>query len=385
MKTQFSGIPSDLLKTQQSPSISIYMPTGRRHPENLQDALHFKNLVGEAREKGVSMTGKREMQPLLDKLVPMIEDHDFWMHSFDGLAVFASPGFFRVLRLQESVTDYVGVSMTGRFFLKPMLRIFQAIDRFQVLSLTRTDLRLFEGNRFLLDEIRPAPGVPRSMVDALGHEITQPNMTISSFGGADSGGTLRHGYSARKDEEEIDNERFFRAVDRAITEFHSMPSGLPLVLSALPEHQSLFRSISHNPQLVEPGVDVDPRLISSDELRILAWEALEPRWRTRVAEVVARYEEYRTKSLADDDPFIVAKAAAAGKVWTLLLDSEKRYTGTFDPATGKIVPATEGSPTAVDVLEELAMLVLENGGEVIVLPPGRIPSMTGVAAIFRYA
>lgn len=385
MKAQFTGIPSELLKTHQTPCISLYMPTGRRHPENLQDALHFKNLITEAREKGVALTGKREMQPLLDRLTPMIDDHDFWMHSLDGVAVFVSPGMFLVIRLQEPVTDYVGVSVTGKFYLKPLLRIFQAADRFQALALTRTDVRLFEGNRFRFDEIRMAPGVPKNMVDALGSEITPPHQTVASFGGADGGGSMRHGHSSRKDEEELDNERFFRAVDRAITEFHSTPSGLPLVLAALPEHQSLFREVSHNPKLIEDGVDVDPRLISSDELRLLAWEALEPRWTMRIDEAVARYEEYRSKSLGEDDPFLVAKAAASGKVWTLLLDSEKRYAGTLDPATGKIVPAKDDSPTAEDVLEELALLVLENGGEVLVLPSEKMPSLTGVAAIFRYA
>ncbi|NTU93294.1 MAG: hypothetical protein HGB29_05225 [Chlorobiaceae bacterium] len=384
MKRESTGIPAELLKSQQSPCISIYMPTGRRHPDNLRDSLHFKNLVSEAREKGISMTGKREMQPLIDRLVPMIEDHDFWTHALDGIAVFVSPGLFLVLRVQEPVAAHATVSVAGKFYLKPLLRIFQATDRFHVLALTRTDLRLFEGNRFVLDEVQPASGVPMTMVDALGSEITPPHLTIASFGGANGGGSMRHGHSSRKDEEELDNEKYFRAVDQAITEYHSMPSGLPLVLAALPEHQSLFRSVSRNPHLHGSGVELDPRLVSADELRTHAWAALEPGWLKKVGDTIARFEEYRSKSLGDDDPFIVAKAAAAGRVWTLLLDSDKRYFGSFDPPSGRIVPAQEDSPTAVDVLEEVAMLVLETGGEVIVLPTETMPSQTGVAAIFRY-
>lgn len=385
MKPRVPGIPSELLKPQQSPCISIYMPTGKRHPENLGDALHFKNLVTEVRNKGIRLAGKREMQPLLDRLGPMADDHDFWMHSDEGVAVFVAPGIFRVLRLQEPVVEQVSVSVAGKFHLRPLLRIFQAADRFQLLALTRTDLRLYEGNRFRLVEIQMAPGVPKNMEEALGHEMTQPHLTMASFGGAGSGGSMRHGHSSRKDEEELDNERFFRAVDRAVDEYHSAVSGLPLVLAALPDHQSLFRKVSHNPLLAVEAVDADPRLASAEELRRMAWEALEPCWKAQVDAAVARYGEYRSKSLGEDDPFIVAKAAVAGKVATLLLDSERRYAGSFDRLTGRITPAREGGPASEDALEEIAMLVLEHGGDVLVLPSTRMPSLTGVAAIFRYS
>ena len=47
-----------------------------------------------------------------------------------------------------------------------------------------------------------------------------------------------------------ETERFFRAVAPAILEHYSRPSGLPLLLAALPEHHSFFRQISRNPFLM---------------------------------------------------------------------------------------------------------------------------------------
>ena len=385
MKRESTGIPEGLLKEHESPCISIYMPTGRRHPENLQDALHFKNLVTDAREKGISLAGKRGIQALLDRLASLIEDHDFWMHTLGGVAVFVSPDHYQVLHLHEPVADQVTVSGTGKFHIKPLLRLFQGGDRFQVLAVTKTDIRLYEGNRFGLAEIRPAAGVPKNLVEALGFETTPPHQTIASFGTPGTGGSMRHGHSSRRDEEELDSERFYRAVDRAITEWHSKPTGLPLILAALPEHQSEFRAVSHNPGLLEEGLDIDPRLVGSDELRQLAWELLEPRWTRRLDEARAKYEEYYSKRLGDDDPYLIAKAASTGRVWTLLLDSERRYPGVLDPSTGRIVPAKDGDKGAGDVLEDLALLVLDNGGEVLVLPTEKMPSQTGVAAMYRYA
>ena len=46
--------------------------------------------------------------------------------------------------------------------------------------------------------------------------------------------------------------------------------------------------------------------------------------------------------------------------------------------------ADHGGPARLDVLDDLAEAALRTGGEVIVLPPDRMPSKSGAAAIFRY-
>lgn len=382
MNSDFIHIPAELLREQPFPCISLYMPTFRSYPERAQDPLRFKNLVTKAKEQGLAVTGKRQLQPLLDRMSQLLDDSRFWNHALDGLAVFVSENMFKVLVLHQPVVEQVHVS--AMFYVKPLLRIFQTDDRFQVLALTRTDVRFYEGTRYLFDEIDPAPEVPKTMTDALGTEITPPHQTIASFGNVGGEGSMRHGHSSRRDEEEIDNERFFRAVDKAITEHHSRPSGLPLVLVALPEHQSLFRSISHNPYLSAEGVSIDPRKMEPGELRDRAWAVLEPAWKQRVEETIAQYEQLRSKALADDDPFVISRAAVSGRISKLLLDNDRQLSGTLDRTSGAIVIENGSSANGQDVLDELALIVLDTGGEVIVIPSDRMPSQTGVAALFRY-
>ena len=69
---------------------------------------------------------------------------------------------------------------------------------------------------------------------------------------------------------------FFRLVDRALFEHHSKPTGLPLLLAALPEDQGRFRKLSQNPRLVEEGIEFDPDA-SIEQLRARAWQLVEPR------------------------------------------------------------------------------------------------------------
>src|SRR5690606_12818158 len=124
------------------------------------------------------------------------------------------------------------------FHVKPLIRILQSADRYQVLALTRQSIRLFEGNRDVLDEVPLADGVPRTIVDALGEELTEPYLTGSTRTG--SGGLMFHGHGSKNETRDKDTERFFRAVDRAVWLHHSRPSGLPLILAALPEHHAVF-------------------------------------------------------------------------------------------------------------------------------------------------
>jgi hypothetical protein len=66
----------------------------------------------------------------------------------------------------------------------------------------------------------------------------------------------RPGAGGKKDETDIDADRFFRAVDQAILQHHSRPSDLPLLLAALSEHHGIFHQISKKPFLLSQGIKI---------------------------------------------------------------------------------------------------------------------------------
>ena len=69
--------------------------------------------------------------------------------------------------------------------------------------------------------IDPAPGVPRTISEALGDELTESHLTVASYGGVGGESTpMHHGHGGKKDEGQIDAERFFRAIDRAVLKHH---------------------------------------------------------------------------------------------------------------------------------------------------------------------
>jgi hypothetical protein len=160
---------------------------------------------------------------------------------------------------------------------------------------------------------------------------------------------------------------------------------LPLLLAALPEYHAPFRSLSHNPQLLEPGIEANADALADDELRERAWRCMEPVYQKRLQLLIDRYGAARGANRGDDALPQVALAAVVGRVDVLLLERDRHVEGGMDPATGVLQLAdTVEAPAPGDALDDLAEAVLRNGGEVIVVPPERMPSTTGLAAIYRY-
>src|SRR5690606_5289702 len=119
-------------------------PTHRRHPENRQDPIRFRNLVKTLEESLRQAHAEDEVRALLEPLHALADDYAFWSHALDGLAVLRAKDLFRVYTLQRPVPELAIVA--DSFHTKPLLRILQSADRFQVLGLSRQAIRLFEGN-----------------------------------------------------------------------------------------------------------------------------------------------------------------------------------------------------------------------------------------------
>jgi len=365
------------------PCLSLYQPTHRRHPDNQQDPIRFRHLVKALETSLEQQHAADAVAALIEPFEALEQDRDFWNHTQGGLAVLGAPGLFRVFILQRPVAELAVVS--DSFHTKPLRQRLQSTARYQVLALNLHKVQLFEGDRDALDAVVLAAGVPRTMTAALGGELTEPHTTVSSYGGIGGGHmAMHHGKGGKKDEIEDDAERFFRAVDRAIVEHHSRPSGLPLMLAALPEHHHLFRAVSHNPFLMASGLMVDPLGLTHDALRQRAWEVVAPQQEALQAALSDAYAVAAAKGLGSEDLSQVARAAVAGRVATLLIEAERQMAGRIDGSTGHIDPADLDSPRVDDVLDDLGALVESMGGEVHVLPAERMPCRTGVAASFRY-
>ena len=388
--------PALLLDKHEAPCLSLCQPTHRQHPDNVQDQIRFRNLVKQLETSLRQRHAARDVAALLRPFDALAQDEAFWNHAADGLAVLATPDSFRVYKLQRSVAELAVVA--DSFHTKPLMRIAQSADRYQILGLSKQAFKVFEGNRDALDLLPPIEGVAYEASDLPGrgsdaregaHRAFGPAGAsgVTSQGGAvkrQAGGVARHGTDVKQDADDRDTELFFRAVDQAVLKHCSQPSGLRLILAALPQHHHLFRSLSVNPHLVDEAIDVHPDAMSAAELRDRAWQLMQPHYLERLAGIKEAYGAASASGRGDDEPGTIARAAAAGRVATLLIEADRLIPGRIAAASGAIASGDLSNPQVDDVLDDLGELVLRQGGEVIIVPAERMPTRTGAAAIFRF-
>jgi hypothetical protein len=369
-----------LIAPQEPPCVSIYQPTHRHHPDNVQDPIRFKNLLRQVEESLGQKYRGREVRPILEPLQQLADNSLFWNHTLDGLAVLATTQSFRVFQLQIPVPELAVVA--DSFHVKPLIRKLQTADRYQVLGLTRQTAKLYEGNRYTLDPLDVNADFPATLTDALGDQLTQPQVSVRTVGTA----TVQHGQGSRSDEIDKDTERYFRAVDRAVLERYSKPSGLPLILAALPENQSAFRALSQNHLLLPQGVTANPDSMTTDQLRDAVWAVVEPTYLERLAKLSEEFGASQAHRAGTADLSDAARAAIAGRVAKLLVEADRVTPGKLDPDTGAITPGDLNDPDTDDLIDDLAEVVLRNGGEVIVVPADKMPptAKQGIAAFYRY-
>src|SRR5690606_30442171 len=116
--------PAVLFANEETPCLSLYQPTHRQHPDNVQDPIRFRNLVKDMAESLRQKYPKREIQSLLQPFEDLADNEAFWNNTADGLAVLGAPGLFRVYRLQRPVAELVVVA--DSFHTKPLMRITQS-------------------------------------------------------------------------------------------------------------------------------------------------------------------------------------------------------------------------------------------------------------------
>ena len=168
-----------LLAEHEPPCLSLYQPTHRHHPENQQDPIRFRNLVKSLEASLRQKYASRDARQLLAPFQALADNREFWLHTLDGLAVLATLELFKVYRLQRPVPELAVVA--GSFHTKPLLRILQSADRYQILGLNRHQMRLFEGNRDAVDEIEPSPEVPCTIAGVVGGRPARPNARTASM------------------------------------------------------------------------------------------------------------------------------------------------------------------------------------------------------------
>lgn len=373
--------PVDIIFSEEKTCISLYQTTHRFAPENQKDVIVFKHLLQQLEELLEPRLSKENLKSIMDPLNELKEDIPFWRNTMDGLAILAVQGECVVYLLNTSVENTAIADES--FHLKPLIRYFQSAHPYTLLGLSSNYFSLYEGNRYGIKELEIDADIPRSMENVLGEEHPEGFLTHGRYGGNDGVATF-HGHGGRKDAIDKEIEKFFRYVDHIVLERYSKPMKLPLILVALTEQQSMFRRISNNSYLVSDGIEISYDSIDLSQLADQAWDLMEPIYRKKELESMDRYQNAKANHAGSDRLIDVARAAFEGRIEILFVEAEKSISGKFNTESSKLEFGNSGNPASGDVIDQLIHEVWKDKGEVMVLPRDRMPSGTGLAAIYRF-
>jgi hypothetical protein len=388
MATKITDITNELLRElivhKNSLSVSLYMPTHRSHPTNLQDIILYKNLLKQLKESLQVKFSEQEVHQLINPFNELIQDQELWNKTLDGLVIFSTKDYFKLLFLQVPVEPLVIVSES--FHTKPLRQYAQSKGRFHVLSLNLDQFQLYEGNRYGITEIELDFKIPKTLKQALGEELTDKHSTVASYGGTGmQTSTMHHGHGGKKDQIDNDVEKFFRIISLAIHEHYSQPTGLPLILAALPEHHHLFQKVNKNPLLQKDGVWINSKILASEKLAEMAFDIVQRNYLNKIKELCEKFEGARWNNNASDNLEEVTKAVAAGRVETLLLEQNRIIPGKIvNRLSGTIETADLKDLEMGDLLNSIAEIATEKGTTVLVVSKEDMPSRSGLVALYRY-
>ncbi|MDO9629400.1 MAG: hypothetical protein Q7I99_05805 [Acholeplasmataceae bacterium] len=373
--------PNPFFTDKKAPLISIYQETSRHLPDNKRDALVFKNLIKAVESSLKEKYSKDEIQPLLEMFSKIENESTFWSHTIDGIALFATLDECIIYHLKAPTHTLAVVA--DSFHIKPLIQYHQFMQNYQILDLDGQSFQILNGNPYQVERAELGEGIQTTKDAILGTELTDAYQTHGTYGGA-SGKSTFHGHGGKKDEIEIDLERFFRRVDSIVNENISKVSKLPLILLAPIEHHSLFIGLSSNQYLEEKGIAGTFDTLEKDELVKQLTSYAKNTFNKKVEKSINQFHQFRSDEKSSDQLIDILSAVVDGRVETLLIEENKIIPGKIDPIHKKMIIKKLSDPEFDDILDDLAQFTLDRSGEVFILSKDKMPTESGIAAIFRY-
>lgn len=376
MKLATRELLLELVKSEGSPCVSLYLPTHRAGRETQQDPIRFRNLLKHAYEKtGAAGLTPQAQRDLLAPVEEIASDHMFWRYQTEGLAVLRTPDALHRLQTLWTVPE---LCVTGsRLHLKPLLRAIHSDEDFLILCLTGHGVRLLHGDRISLVDITP------ESADAIFNEEPgdrrRGGLQMHSAEGA-----IYHGAGGSSDIEKTALIERFRRADREIASTVAS-LGYPIVLGGVESTLVLYRPLSSfATQILEKEMHGNCDDPSSQALRESGWLIAAEHFQGVEDAAKAGFDEWLARGLASTDLDSVLAALADGRVERLFVAVGRQVWGTFDPVTRRAQISRDPSAMDADLLNEAAIGALHTGAKVYALRPERMPQEAAVAAVFRY-
>lgn len=379
-----------LLEYSGFPHLTFYMPTHRAGHEVQQNPVRFKNLLREAENalSGHDLTVPDIQEFLEPARSQLAMNETFWQQQSDGLVIFIAPELLQYYRLPIDFEEAVLVG--NQFYITPVLEVFQNAGQFYILALSQNETRLLEGTKDEVKEVE-IKQLPPSLVEALKWDDPEKQLQGHAVSRGRQGGERGrpdmsfHGHGSGKDDDKTNILRYFRMVDKALSDFFANER-IPLVLAGVEYLLPIYREANSYNYLAEQGIPGNPDALSAEVLHTRAWELLAPRFKMEQLEAAALYRQQAGQQTGRtlNDVVAIVQSAYAGRVGQLFIQKGSEIWGRYDLANNQVELHPERIAGSEDLLNTAAVYSFQNDGVTHVVEQNDMPDEASIAAILRY-
>ena len=290
-----------------------------------------------------------------------------------GLAIYRTADSLTTFNLPGAPSKAVVASHP---YVIPLLQsAFAAHDLF-VLGLSAKHLRLLEYVDGVCRQLALPDGIPATLDESRHPRHGTPGEGHTPAG-SDVGGMrgVRFGTSGDRESARDAMGHFCALIDQGL---RPVLKDRPLLLMGVKEEIAAFRRVSHCHSLLHTEVDGNVELFTPAHIAGLAQKAALAEYQRLGEQVLAEFRELRDRTRVSHDPREVLKAAAEGRVHKLCVRAGAEVLEPLDATLDRAHLPTE------DLINAAAAETLSHGGEVYLLPLGKMAIKESVCAILRY-
>lgn len=261
--------------TMQPPAVTIYLPvhhTEREQRRDEQDRIEFKDLAKKATRNLQEHWGKEDTESIVNKLQYILDHEDLplWLHASKGLAFLLQGDECYVYNMRMAPEAKVVVS--DAFDMAPLLAEAETEqgEHYKLLLLNSDFFALLDGDSQGVHYV-PLPKNVKNYFAETYPEFDGETTALDYYSLEDHMSPY-HDHKSRNDVKKEEAKKFFRYVNKAMTDYLMRDDPTPVILVTAPEHVHMFKEVCTFP--LAAVVEKDPRDMTGDQLRDAALKAL---------------------------------------------------------------------------------------------------------------
>jgi hypothetical protein len=357
--------------------VTITLPTHKKGEESKQDPIRFKNLLNEAHQKlSTKLSGTVNIDKFLKPAKELLEKPLYWSHLDRGLVVYITENSFRVHKLPYPLKEQVFVN--DHFLITPMLPMTSMDGTFNLLAVSRQNLRLLECNRNEVNEI--TPGDSSTSVDD--YLEVDPEKQLQFHSGSKGQKAVYFGHNANEEDKMIVVEMYLREVEKEITPLLNQSQN-PLILVGLAENLNLYKKVNSYSRLLDNELQKNPDELSDKKLKDEGWNIIKNHF---LADMYRSLDKYGASSseIYSNNLGEIVEATVMGKSNTIFIAKDEQKWGFYDEENHTVQYSNNNNPDDVELLNWLSITGFKTGSKVYMLPKEEMPARSTVAAEFRF-